>query len=131
QGALRVDGSAELATPDDEGVVEHAAFLEVLEQGAGGTVGVVALVLEGDGQVVVLVPAAVEDLDNADAALDEPARLDGAVGERAGLAHVAAVPIEGALRFAAQIDELRDAGLHAEGHLVLGDARLRLGIAKA
>ena len=44
QRALRVDGAAELAAPDDQRVVEQAALLEVDHQRGGGLVGVVALV---------------------------------------------------------------------------------------
>ena len=41
--ALAVDGAAELAAPDDQRVVEQAALLQVLDQGGGGLVGVLAL----------------------------------------------------------------------------------------
>ena len=47
QGALRVDGAPEFATPDDEGVVEEPALLEVGEQASRCMVRVGTLALEG------------------------------------------------------------------------------------
>ena len=44
--ALRIDGAAELAAPDDERVVEQAALFQIGEQRGGGLVGVVALALD-------------------------------------------------------------------------------------
>lgn len=41
--ALTVYTAAEFAAPDDEGVVEHTALLEVGHQSGGGLVGVLAL----------------------------------------------------------------------------------------
>ena len=41
--ALAIDGAAELAGPDDEGVLEHVALLEVLEEGGCRLVRVKAL----------------------------------------------------------------------------------------
>ena len=64
--ALAVGGSAEFATPDHEGVVEHAALLEVLDQGGGRLVGVATLAGELFGQGEVLVPAHVVELDETD-----------------------------------------------------------------
>ena len=130
QAALRIDRPAELSAPDDQRIIEHAALLEVLNQGGRAAVGVVALVPEGGGQVAVLVPAAMQDLDDAHASFDQPARQQGAVGEGARLAHRRAVHIQNALRFAGNVDQFRHAGLHAKRHFVLGDARLRLRIAE-
>ena len=42
--ALGVDGAAELAAPDDEGVFEQAALFEIEDKGRGRLVGIAALV---------------------------------------------------------------------------------------
>ena len=128
---LRVDGAAELPSPDDERVVEHPAGLEILDQCRGRLIGVEALGLEIVGEIAVMVPAAVENLHDADAALDEPAGEDQAVGEGSRLVDVIAIHGERLRRFAAEVDQIGHARLHPEGHLVLRDAGLRLGIVEA
>ena len=75
QLALAVDRPAELAPPDDQGVVEHAALLEILDESVARLVHVTALIGEVAGNVEVLIPAAVEDLNEAHAALSQPACL--------------------------------------------------------
>lgn len=79
----------------------------------------------------MLVPAAVEDLHDAGAALDEAAGHDGAVRVAAGAVHIVAIHVEGGLAFFAEIGEFGHAALHAEGHLVVGDAGLDVGVADA
>ena len=128
---LRVDGAAELPSPDDEGVVEHPAALEVLDERGRRLIGVEALGLEIVGKIAVVVPTAVEDLHDANAALDEPAGEDQAVGEGAGLADVVAVHGERLGRFTAEVDQIGHTRLHPKGHLILGDAGLGFGIVKA
>ena len=51
--ALAVDGAAEFAAPDHEGIVEHAALLQVGDQRRAGLVGIAA---ERRGQVVLVQP---------------------------------------------------------------------------
>src|SRR5207245_707838 len=70
--ALAKDGSAKLAAPDHERVVEHAALLEVLDQRGGRLIGVLALNLELRRQVLMLIPAGVNELDIAHAAFRQP-----------------------------------------------------------
>ena len=83
---------------DDERVFEHAALLEVVEQRGGGLVDVAALV----GQLAldrdVLVPAAVEELHEADAALEQAAGQEAVRGVAAGFVDVGAVGFDGVVR---------------------------------
>ena len=79
----------------------------------------------------MLIPAAVENLHGADTALGEAAGHDGAVGVAARSIHVGTIHCEGRLALAAEIGQLGHARLHAEGHLILGNAGLRLGIGEA
>src|SRR6185503_9997823 len=69
--ALHEHRPAELAAPDDQRVVEQAALLQVLDEGGRRLIGVTALDGELRGQIVVLIPASVDELDEADAALRE------------------------------------------------------------
>ena len=59
-GALAVGGAAELATPDDEGVLEEVALFEVLKEAGDGLVELTAVVFEGGGEVGVVVPVATQ-----------------------------------------------------------------------
>ena len=129
--ALGVDGAAEFASPNDEGVFQETALFEVHDEGGAGAFAVVDLAFDEFGEVVVLVPAAVEDLDDACAALDEAAGEDGALGEAALAVDVVAIHVEGGFGFFGEVSEFGHAGLHAEGHFVLGDAGLDFGVADA
>ncbi len=127
--ALRVGRAAEFAAPDDERVVEQAALFEVDDERGGGLVGFGALAADAGGQAAVLVPALVVELDEAHAALGQPAGQQAVGGEGAGLA--------GYRRRRARtwsparptrFGDVGHAGLHAERHFVLGDARFDLGV---
>ena len=69
----------------DERVFEQAALLQVLDQGGGGLVDVVALVGELALDRDVLVPAAVEELHEADVALEQAAGEEAVRRVAAGL----------------------------------------------
>ena len=69
------------------------------------------------------VPAAMENLDVAHAALGQAAGVQATRGERARRLGVIAVELEGRVGFLAQVHQLRHRRLHAKGHLVLLDAR--------
>ena len=64
---------AELAPGDDDGVVEHAADLQVLDQGREALVELPAVVADEVEVLAVAVPAAVAQGHAADAGLDQPA----------------------------------------------------------
>lgn len=71
QSTLRINGPAELASPDDEGIVEQASFFEVFDQGSGGLIGVAALEFDRVGQSSMMVPAHVKKLNESDIAFSE------------------------------------------------------------
>ena len=119
---------AELAAPDHQRVVEQAALLQVLDQRRAGLVGVLAILLEIRHEVAVLVPRLVEQLDEPDAPLDQPAGEQAVVGERR-LAWLGAVHVEDVLRLLGDVHELRGARLHPERHLERVDAGGDLGVA--
>src|SRR5262249_30961677 len=52
--ALAVYGPAELPAPEDQGIVQEAALLEVLDQGGRGLIDILALAADLPGQVAVL-----------------------------------------------------------------------------
>ena len=73
QCALAIDGPAEFAAPDDKGVIEQTALLEVHDEGGRRLIGVAALAGDLGGEMRMLVPAAMEELDKANAPFDQPA----------------------------------------------------------
>ena len=66
------------------------------------------------GQVAVLVPAGVHELDEPHAALGQPAGHQAVVGERALPLHVGAVHVEDVLRLVREVGQLRHARLHLD-----------------
>ena len=128
--ALAVDGAAEFAAEDNERVVQQAALLEIFHQGGGRLISVDALVFDLRRQRAVLIPAAVENLHHAHAPLHQPPRKQCRMGVGAGLGGVRVVHLSVAL-LAVEISEVRHARLHTKSHLVLRNARLCFGIAKA
>src|SRR5207302_8128249 len=81
QPALRVDRAAELAAPQHERLVQQTALFQILHQVPRRLVHVAALAGQDARQVAVNVPAAVVDLHEACAALQEPAGQEATVGE--------------------------------------------------
>ena len=130
-GALGDGEPAELACPEDDRLVEQPALLEVADQGRGGLVGPGTQRLERLGVLAVGVPglAAQEELDKADAPLDQAAGDQAASAVLVGGRVVQAIHPPDRRRLAGQVDGLGDGGLHLRGDLEIGDPRLELGIA--
>ena len=88
--ALAHRRAAEFAGPDDERVLEHAALLEVGDEGHAGAVDFLGLELDAVLHAAVVVPVLVVELDEAHAALGQPAGEQAVRGERS-VARLAAV----------------------------------------
>ena len=78
----------------------------------------------------MVVPAHVEELDEADVAFAKATGQETVRGVGARALHVRTVEIEHMLRFLREVEQVGHAGLHAEGHFVLGDAGLDLRVAQ-
>ena len=128
QLALTVGGAAKFAAPDDQRLVEHAPLLEVGDQCGAGLVDVFALRLVFLGQAAVRVPAAMENLDVAHAALGQSAGVEAAGGKGAGAFGCFTVQFKRRITLACQIHQFWDGGLHAVGQFVLLDARQNLWV---
>ena len=129
--ALAVVRTAEFAAPDDEGVVEHTAGLEVGDERGGGLIGLLTLAFDTAGEAAVVVPVLMIQLDEFHAAFGEPPGEETVGGEGAGFARVGAVRIDDVGRLIFEVGDLGDAGLEVERHLVVGDARGDLGVGRA
>jgi len=73
QATLAVDSPPELTSPDDQRVLEHPSAFKVLDQGGDGLIGLLALVPNLPWQIAVLVPSAMEQLNDSHTSLDEAA----------------------------------------------------------
>ena len=121
--------ATELTTPNDEGVVEHPAHLQVLDEPGAGLIGILALGVQLGGEAVVLIPTGVHALHKAHPSLGQAARHEAVVSERTRLAHLRAVQVQHVVRFVGKIGQLRHGCLHLVRHLVLGDARANFRVA--
>src|SRR5690349_16614779 len=64
--------AAEFAAPDDNGVFQQSALLQVHQQRGGSAIGVAAVLGYIVGQIRVLIPSFVIELNEAYAFLDQP-----------------------------------------------------------
>ena len=120
--------AAELAPPDHERAVEHAAPLQVGHQRRRAAVGLAAVVADVARHVRVPVPALVVDGHEAHAPFHEPPGHETGPGE-ARLAGIAAIQRQRLGRLVGEVHQLRRRGLQPVRHLVGGDARGDLRIA--
>jgi len=111
-------GTAELGVPDDEGVFKEAALPEVTDESSDRLVDLLGLVWEVVEDTAVVIPALVKELDKAYAAFDETTGQEAVVG-KGRFTGLGSVHLMDAVGLALDVHELRDAGLHAVGHLVL------------
>lgn len=63
--------AAEFTAPDHERVLQKSALFEVREQPGDGRVHFAGIAGEGCGEIEMMVPVSVGDLDEADAGFDE------------------------------------------------------------
>ena len=127
--ALTVDRAAEFAAPDHERFVEHPALLKIAHERSGGLIDGLALHREIARQVVVLIPAAMVELDESHAALDQSPRQQAVATRSCRACATPGRTSRTRSRALREIDQLRHRGLHAVRHFVLRDARLDLRIA--
>ena len=73
QNGVRPGAPSGSAAPDDQRVVEQAALLQVFDQRGARLVGVAALDFKLRVEIAMMIPAGVEGLHEADAALDSAA----------------------------------------------------------
>ena len=81
QLALTIHGAPEFAAPDNQRVLQKAPLFQILDERRARLVGVPALTRDLFGQLVVLVPALVEQLNEPNAAFDEAAGQEAIGGE--------------------------------------------------
>src|SRR5258706_559377 len=63
QGALAVDGPAKFAAPDEQCIIQEAPLFEVGEKGCRSLVRILALAADHFGQIAMLVPTSMEQLN--------------------------------------------------------------------
>src|SRR6266516_5820151 len=129
--ALRGRAATKLRRPDKERVLQHAALLEVVDEGGHRLVHRGRLLVVILFQVLVAIPvdaraaegAAVEDLNEAHAAFEESPGHETVPGKAFVRFLIQAVELFCRLGFAVEIGRLRNAYLHARGPLVVTQSR--------
>jgi len=131
QLALAIDGAAELSAPDHEGILEKSPLLEVSNECGAGLVDVAALTANLAGEIAVLIPAAVHELHEADAAFDH-APGEQTISCETAVGGILLQPIHllDMGRFGGEVGEFRNGHLHLVRHFVLGDAGLDFRVAE-
>ncbi len=124
--------AAEFPAPNDEGVLEKSARLQVAHQCGATLVDFSAalrkILFKGFPGAAVAVPVGVVKLHEACAPFHEPAR-EQAISREGGGFGIDSVEVEGGLGFARDVDELGGAGLHAIRHFIGVDPGLNFGVA--
>src|SRR5262249_15551728 len=132
--ALRDRQAPEFAMPDDQGRIEEAAPLEVLDQPGYGLVGfgavqsVIAFQIPMRVPTRFEVPAAGEYLHEAHAAFDKSPRHQGLSAEVIVRLLVHAVKFPRRSRLFADVNRVAGVSLHAEGQLVGINSRRKLAV---
>src|SRR5262245_39937915 len=113
-----------LAAPVDNRGIEQSARLEVLDEGGGRPVHVAARIRQRGADAAVMVPELIAgaNLDEANAALDQPSGNQAARAELSGGRVVNAVEPLGGDSFAGDVESLAGGDLHARGKFVAGNA---------
>ena len=120
--ALAHRSAAEFSTPKDQRIVEHAAFLEVADEGARGFIDVFGAHLHAVVETAVEIPGAVVELNHTHTTFGEASGHEAVRGERPVADLLDAVGFDRLRRLALEVEQLGHARLHLEGHLVLGHA---------
>ena len=110
--ALAIDRATELTAPDDQRVFEQSTLLEIADQRGGRLIGVATLTADRLRQVEMLIPAAMEELNEPHAPLGQSPSQQAVGGECAGLASVRAVQVEDVFRFARHVGQFGDPYVH-------------------
>ena len=121
--------ATELTAPDDQGLIEHPALLEILDQSRDGLVGIAGMdavvafeAAVGIPVIIVMRPAGV-DLDKANAALDKPPGQQALPTEVIRSRPIDAVEITGRIGLLVKINRLGRVLLHIEGKLIARNPR--------
>ena len=135
--ALLTDGgAAELAAPDDKGLIEQSRPLEVGQKRGDGLVGHAAHLLVIGVDVVMSIPlhghrpASRIELDEPHSPLNEPSGQQAPGAELDGPGIIEPIHGLSSLRLGRQVNRFGRCALHAEGQLVRRDPRRKLGVGR-
>jgi hypothetical protein len=91
-------------------------------------INIFALIGHATGEVAVMVPVVVIDLDKANTPFHQPSCRESSMCESSRFLDVGPVHRQNLFWLSAQIGEFGDARLHPVGHLILSHAGLGFGI---
>ena len=105
---LAVHGASEFTTPDEEGVSQQATLFEVADQRGRRLIGRQTLAADVAWQVLMLIPAAVKQLDKTYATFQQSPGEKAVRCIRSPCLCVRSIVVEDVLRFMAQVSEFGD-----------------------
>src|SRR5262245_47805804 len=74
QTALRINGPTEFPAPDYQRIVEHSSLFQIYNQRGGRLISILSLFRDVFRQIPVLIPAAMEELNETDSAFGHSTR---------------------------------------------------------
>ena len=119
--ALEHGRPTKFSTPDDQSVLEQVPLFQVLDECRTWAIAETTTRLHVRDQVTVVIPTPVIEVNESDTSLNHTASHQ-AVGCEGTIRTLSAVKVQDVLWFVGEIEKLRDAGLHSEGELVLGNS---------
>src|SRR5207237_1146982 len=112
--SLAIHCAAKFTTPDNKSFVEQSALLKIEQQPFAGLVHIATLQRQVAWQIAVMIPLAMEQLDDPHAAFNKPPRQQSAGGERAWLGHLRSIKIEHRFWFPGNVGQVGNGSLHPE-----------------
>ena len=126
---LGVWGASKLASPQHQGVIEHAALLEVAQKTSNGTVHFTRILAVVAFQVAVLVPfVGVGALDEANTCFSKSAGHQALASKVVGLVVSHAVKVKRRLRLLTEVGDLWRFRLHSESQFERFDPAFQLRV---
>src|SRR5215471_3279652 len=107
QAPLAVNCASEFAAPNHQSVFKHAACLQILHKSGSRLIGGLALGGQAAWQITMMIPIAVEELNEPHTSLSQAPRQQAIGRKRSGLFGVVAVKLIDMLRFLGEISEIR------------------------
>ena len=129
QSSLRIICPSELAAPDHQRVLQHATLPQIFQEGRAGLVGFFALDFHAAGNVAVMIPTLMVELDEPNAAFCQTTSEYAICSKRSWLGRVWSVEIEDVLGLVGNVRNFRNTRLHSIGHFVLTDPGCQIRIA--
>jgi len=117
--------ATELSGPHHQGLIEQSTLLQIAEQGGDRLIHLSAGVGKADGELAVVIPIMVQQVDITHPRLDEPTGHQASHAEVVGRFLADSIETPGGLRFAGDVDALHRLDLHSRGQFEVLNAGIQ------